>query len=112
MQFGRFQLVKPVGQGGMAHVHLARQIGPQGFVKPCVLKRIAPGREDDETYRRMFLEEARVSALLNHPNIVQTFDFGDVGGIPYIAMELVDGVNLSVLCSEMSKKEKWLPLKA
>ena len=110
--FGRYRLIRLVGAGGMATVHLAQQIGPQGFVKPCVLKRIAEPFVDDDKYRRMFLQEARLSALLNHPNVVQTFDFGEVEGVPYMAMELVDGVNLSVLCRGLAKMNRWIPLRA
>lgn len=108
--FGRYELLRIAGSGGMAQVHLARQLGPEGFVKPCVLKRIAPAYAHDETVRRMFLEEARISALLNHPNIVQTFDYGEVDGVPYLAMELVDGVNLAQLCRTLAANHRWLPL--
>ncbi|MEL7372492.1 MAG: serine/threonine protein kinase, partial [Myxococcota bacterium] len=80
--FGRYELIKLVGAGGMALVHLARQRGPEGFVKPCVLKRIAPDAERFDQVRQMFLEEARITALLNHPNIVQVFDYGVVDVTP------------------------------
>lgn len=66
----------------------------------------------DAKIRRMFLQEARLSAILNHPHIVQTFDFGEVDGAPYMAMELVDGVNLSQLCRALAKEERWIPLRA
>lgn len=108
--FGRYQLLRVAGAGGMALVHLARQIGPEGFVKPCVLKRIAPNYSTDDSVRAMFMEEARVSGLLNHPNIVQTFDYGEVAGVPYMAMELVDGVNLAQLCRALAKNQRWIPL--
>lgn len=108
--FGRYELVRLAGAGGMAQVHLARQVGPEGFVKPCVLKRIALEHVGTESVRRMFLEEARLSALLNHPNIVQTFDFGEVDGTPYLAMELLDGVNLAQLCRTLAQHDRWLPL--
>ncbi len=111
-RFGRYQLIKLVGEGGMAQVHLARQVGPQGFVKPCVLKRISSEHRGDAKVRRMFLEEARLSAILNHPHIVQTFDFGEVDGQPFLAMELVDGVNLSQLLRTLAGKQRWIPLRA
>lgn len=111
-RFGRYQLIKLVGEGGMAQVHLARQVGPQGFVKPCVLKRIGKEHAGDPKVRRMFLEEARLSAILNHPHIVQTFDFGEVDGAPFLAMELVDGVNLSQLLRTLASKDRWIPLRA
>ncbi|MEM7675745.1 MAG: protein kinase [Myxococcota bacterium] len=108
--FGRYELVKLVGAGGMALVHLARQRGPEGFVKPCVLKRIAPEAERLDKVRQMFLEEARITALLNHPNIVQVFDYGVVDNTPYIALELIDGVNLAQFCRTLAQRKRWLPL--
>lgn len=110
--FGRYQLLTLAGSGGMAQVHLARQVGPDGYVKPCVLKRIVPNLVSDPALRRMFMEEARVSALLNHPNVVQTFDYGEVDGVPYMAMELVDGVNLAKLCRTLAEKRRWFPLQS
>ncbi|MBI2377664.1 MAG: serine/threonine protein kinase [Deltaproteobacteria bacterium] len=111
-EFGRYSIDKLVGSGGMAEVHLARQVGYGGFVKPCVLKRISPRFGDDERVRQMFLEEARISALLNHPNIVQTFDFGDVDGLPYMAMELVNGVNLLAWMKGRSTAGERVPLRS
>jgi serine/threonine protein kinase len=108
--FGRYQLLQVAGAGGMAQVHLARQLGPAGFVKPCVVKRIADVHRGNDLVRRMFLEEARVSALLNHPNVVQTFDYGEVEGTPFMALELVDGVNLAQLCRSLAQNDRWLPL--
>ena len=110
--FGRYQLLRLVGVGGMAEVHLARQTGPQGYVKPCVIKRISPEFTQNKTFRALFLEEARLSALLTHPHIVQTFDFGEVDGVPYMALELVDGMNLAVLCRGLAKMERWIPMRA
>ena len=63
--FGRYQLLKVAGTGGMAQVHLARQVGPQNFVKPCVVKRISAEFATNQEVRHMFLEEARVSDLTN-----------------------------------------------
>ncbi|MFO0724483.1 MAG: protein kinase [Myxococcota bacterium] len=110
--FGRYQLSTMVGSGGMAQVHLAIQLGPQGYKKPCVLKRIAPEHAKSAVFRTMFLEEARISALLTHPAIVSTFDFGEVEGVPFMAMELVDGPNLARLCSTLAKNLTWIPIRA
>jgi serine/threonine protein kinase len=108
--FGRYTVLRLAGEGGMAQVHIARQIGPGGFVKPCVLKRISKDHVEDEQVRKLFLEEARISALLSHRNVVQTFDFGEVGGVPFMAMELVDGVNLAQLLKAMAGNERWIAL--
>ena len=101
-----------VGSGGMAHVHLAIQNVPQGYKKPCVLKRIAPEHVSSRAFRKMFLEEARLTALLSHPAIVQTFDFGEVDNVPYLALELVDGPNLARLCVTLAKNMTWIPIRA
>jgi len=108
--FGRYQVVGLLGKGGMAEVHLARQLGPQGFVKPCVLKRIAPEQANNQQIQRLFLEEARISALLNHPHIVQVFDFGQVEGRSFLALELVDGVHLGRVLKALAENDRWLPL--
>ncbi|HYH98527.1 serine/threonine protein kinase, partial [Hyalangium sp.] len=76
---------------------LARTEGPRGFSKTLVLKRILPHLAGDEQFVEMFLSEARLVAQINHPNVVQIFDFGDFDGSYYIAMEFIDGPNLRAL---------------
>jgi eukaryotic-like serine/threonine-protein kinase len=98
--FGRYTLVRKLAVGGMAEVFLARADGPMGFQKRCVVKRILPHFSDDPSFVQMFLGEARLAAELNHPNLVQVFDFGEVDGQYYIAMEYIDGPNLRVLNRE------------
>jgi serine/threonine-protein kinase len=93
-QLGRYQLVRKIATGGMAEVFLARAVGPGGFEKTLVIKRILPTLAEDPEFVAMFLHEARLAAQLNHANIVQIFDFGEVDGTFYLAMEYVDGPNL------------------
>ncbi|PZR09651.1 MAG: serine/threonine protein kinase [Archangium gephyra] len=81
----------------MAEVFLARIDGPMGFAKKCVVKRILPHFNDDPRFIEMFLGEARLAAELNHPNLVQIFDFGEANGQYFLAMEYIDGPNLRVL---------------
>ncbi len=81
----------------MAEVFLARAAGPMGFAKTCVVKRILPQFNDDQHFIQMFLNEARLAAEMNHPNLVQIFDFGEANGQYYLAMEYIDGPNLRVL---------------
>lgn len=99
--FGRYTLVRKLATGGMAEVFLARADGPRGFQKKCVLKRILPHFTDDPAFVDMFLAEARLAADLNHPNLVQIFDFGEVDGQYFIAMEYIDGPNLRSLNREV-----------
>ncbi len=81
----------------MAEVFLARAAGPMGFEKTVVVKRILPHLVDEPNFVSMFLSEARLAAQLNHPNVVQVFDFGEADGTYFLVMEYIDGVNLRVL---------------
>jgi serine/threonine protein kinase len=94
---GKYQLIRKLATGGMAEVFLARAEGPGGFSKKLVVKRILPHFVSDPTFAAMFLSEARLAAELNHPNVVQIFDFGQADGQYYLAMEFIDGANLRVL---------------
>ncbi|MEW5738061.1 MAG: serine/threonine-protein kinase [Myxococcota bacterium] len=94
---GKYQLIRKLAAGGMAEVYLARAAGPMGFEKQVVVKRILPHLADEENFISMFLSEARLAAQLNHPNIVQVFDFGQADATFYLVMEFIDGVNLRAL---------------
>jgi serine/threonine-protein kinase len=89
--FGQYKLIDRLAVGGMAEVFLAHQSGPDGFEKPVVIKRIRPHLSQQSAFVRMFLNEARLAAQLNHPNIVQIHDLGKVGDSYYIGMEYLFG---------------------
>ncbi|QSQ19507.1 protein kinase [Pyxidicoccus parkwayensis] len=91
MHIGRYQLARKLAAGGMAEVFLAKAEGPGGFEKTLVLKRILPHLAEDPSFVEMFLDEAKLAARLEHPNIVQVFDFGQVDGAWFLAMEYIDG---------------------
>jgi serine/threonine protein kinase len=95
IQFGKYTLFERLGRGGMADVFKGRIQGPEGFERIFVVKRILPHLSDDPTFIRMFIEEAKLSARLNHPNIVQIFELGSVEGEYFISMEYVAGQDLS-----------------
>jgi serine/threonine protein kinase len=105
-QFGKYTLIGRLGTGGMAEVFKCRLAGMGGFEKTVAIKRILPERINDPEFMKMFLDEARVAANLNHPNISQVFEVGDVEGVPYIAMEFVGGPTLFTLCRAARKKEQ------
>src|SRR5258707_14874535 len=88
---GKYKLVRLIASGGMAEVYLARQAGAAGFEKLVCLKRILPPLPRDKQFVEMFLNEARVAARLDHPNIVSIFDPGEANGDYFIAMEFIDG---------------------
>lgn len=95
--FGRYEILSPLGGGGMASVYRASQRGPAGAVRTVALKVIHPHLSGEDAFVRMFLDEMRVAMALQHRNIVQTFDAGDVGGRQFLAMELVAGCTLREL---------------
>ncbi|HRG97898.1 MAG TPA: serine/threonine-protein kinase, partial [Polyangiaceae bacterium] len=88
---GKYRLLGALGHGGMADVYLAIADGPEGFRKLCVLKMLKESMEADEDFRAMFLDEARLAARMNHPNVVQTFEVDDTQGRLMLAMEYVEG---------------------
>lgn len=92
--FGKYRVVRALGAGGMAQVFLASLDGPDGFSKTCVVKRIRPEYALDEAYAQMFVNEAKVAAMLSHPNIVHVFEFAKEQGTYFLAMEYVAGASL------------------
>jgi serine/threonine protein kinase len=93
--FGRYRLLGLLGQGGMGRLYIAERRGVQGFVKIVALKRILPHLADSAQLRDMFLNEARIAARLEHPNIVATYELGEVEGKYFISMEYLPGEDLS-----------------
>jgi len=95
IQFGKYSLFELIGRGGMAEVYKGRIQGPAGFERTFVVKRILPHLSDDTTFIKMFVEEAKLSARLAHPNIVHIFELGAVDGEYFISMEYIRGHDLS-----------------
>ncbi len=109
--FGKYLLLRHLATGGMAEVYLARQSGPAGWEKECVIKRILPSLAADQQFVQMFLDEARIAARLSHQNIVQIYDLGQVGPKEFfIAMEYVQGVDLEQIIDGEKKRGGRIPL--
>jgi serine/threonine protein kinase len=102
MQVGKYKLVRKLATGGMAEVFLAKLAGPMGFEKEVVVKRILPEMVEEDGFVEMLFTEARLAARLNHPNIVQIFDFGQDDGTYYLAMEYIDGLDLRSLMKRVN----------
>lgn len=97
-RLGKYELVTPLGTGGMAQVLVARTLGPAGVTRLVALKRILPHLATDQTMVEQFLDEARLGLKLAHPNLVTIHDFGQVAsGGYFIAMELLHGVDFDHL---------------
>ncbi|MEW5737499.1 MAG: protein kinase [Myxococcota bacterium] len=107
---GRYQLLFMLGQGGMGEVHLAKLSGAAGFEKLCIVKTILPQMQADPSFVDRFHHEARVLVHLNHSNIAQVYDMGDVDGTLYMAIEYVPGVDVARVQSRVAHARLMVPL--
>jgi hypothetical protein len=108
-QIGKFEILSRISRGGMAEVYRARRRGIGGFEKVVALKRIRADRAADPDFVCMFLDEARLAANLNHPNVVQIFEIDEADGAPYIAMEYVKGPSLALLVPRARSSRRDAP---
>jgi serine/threonine protein kinase len=108
-KLGHYELLHPLGAGGMAEVFKARTVGPAGFEREVVIKRILPAYGRDEDFVQMFLDEARILGLIHHPNVVQAFEFGEEDGTLYLALEYVSGPSLSRILRALRAAKRRMP---
>jgi eukaryotic-like serine/threonine-protein kinase len=108
-QFGKYTLIRKIGTGGMAEVFLARTTMAQGLQKIVVVKKIHSAYARSKQFVTMFYDEAKMGLGLNHPNIIQTFDYGTVGDSYFLAMEWVEGMDLLKLLQEAAKQRHRIP---
>jgi serine/threonine-protein kinase len=102
--FGRkYRIIGQIGKGGMADVFLSAAAGPLGLSKPVVIKMLQSGARDDPSLSRMFIDEARLAARMNHPNVVHTYEVGEDNGTLFLAMEYLEGTTLGHLCGALAK---------
>jgi serine/threonine protein kinase len=106
--FGRYILTERIGAGGMAEIFRAVTVGTEGFRRVLVVKRIRKSLDASSEFLRMFFDEAKISALLNHPYIVQIYDFGQIDGAYFLAMEHVDGRDLGNVMRKLKAAGKQL----
>lgn len=111
-EFGRYELLSPVARGGMGQVWVGRLRGARGFHKLVAVKTLLPAGGNDERMERMLLEEARIAALIQHTNVVQTLELGEHEGTLYLIMEWVDGEPLSYVLSRAAEGSGVPPLVA
>jgi len=109
-RLGRYQLLRKIAVGGMAEIYLARVTGAAGFEKNVVVKRILPQLAQSDEFYQMFLDEARIAATLQHPNVVQVFDAQNAGGEHFIAMEYLDGADLLTIRRVLAERRQGLPI--
>ena len=100
---GRYELLLPIAQGGMATVWAARQKGSRGFQKTVAIKTMLPSLSEDPQFEQMFLDEAALAAKIHHPNVAEILDLGEEEDILYIVMEWIDGEALSTITKQAKK---------
>ncbi len=108
-QFGKYHLIAHLATGGMADIYLASHKSIGGFEKLLVIKRILPNLANDGRFVKMFLDEARIAAQLNHPNVIQIFDLGQIQGRFFIAMEYLSGESLSMIIKSCRRHKQPFP---
>lgn len=109
MRLGKYCLLELIATGGMGEIFLARQDGPAGFSKTVVIKRILKQLAADTNFVEMFLNEARLAALLSHPNVVQIFELGQEGETYFLAMEFVHGRSLRLVRQLLIDRHEPMP---
>lgn len=110
IRFGRYVLLDRLAIGGMAELFLAKAVGEAGFEKVCVIKRVLPHLASDPQFVQMFLDEAKLAARLNHPNIVQIFDFGRIEADYFLAMEYLAGEDGSAIVERRAALGRPVPI--
>src|SRR5580658_61737 len=107
---GRYRLYGELASGGMATVHLGRQIGSGGFSKMVAIKRLHPQFGKLDEFVEMFLAEARLASRIRHPNVVQPLDVLRVEDEVFLVMEYVEGDSLSRLMKATIARQERVPL--
>lgn len=107
--FGRYVLLNKLAVGGMAEIYKAKTYGVDGFEKVLAVKRILPHCSADREFINMLVDEAKLTVLLSHANIVQVYDLGKVGDDYFISMEYIFGTNLREFLNRFQEKKQRIP---
>lgn len=107
--FGKYFLVDKIATGGMAEIFKAKTYSHGGFENLLVIKRILPHIGENEDFIEMFIDEAKVSVALQHPNIVRIYDFGKILENYFIAMECVDGKDTRNCLRKLARRRQYMP---
>jgi len=109
---GRYELLAPIAEGGMATVWAARMKGSRGFSKIVAIKTMLPALSEDPRFEKMFLSEAELASRIKHPNVCEILDLGEEDRVVYIVMEWIDGDSLSTLLADCRRHDRTVPYAA
>ncbi len=110
LQIGRYTILERLAVGGMAQVYLGFETGDTALNRLVVIKQILPKHCQDESFKRMFTQEARLAANIHHPNVVEIHELGLDDDQPFISMEYVAGVALNLLMRHTQKTGVEFPV--
>lgn len=105
----RYELLCKIGQGGMASVWLARTQGKHGFERLVAVKTVLPEHATDAGFRTMLLDEARIAAAIDHPNVARILDVGEDRDVPFLVLEYVAGDSLNRLHRKLAEDDRRIP---
>ena len=109
-RLGSYEILRKLARGGMAELFLARTNGPEGFEKVVVLKKILPNFAENPKFVRLFLDEAKLAATLDHPHIAHVYDMGKVEGNYFFTMEYIHGQDVRAMLRRTVRQEQLFPL--
>ncbi len=110
VRFGKYLILDKIATGGMAELYQAKITSVEGFEKLVAIKKILPNLTQDKKLVTMFIDEAKLAAMLTHQNIVQIYDLGSMEGAYFIAMEFIHGKDLRIIGKKAKEKNLPLPL--
>ncbi|HEY5920745.1 MAG TPA: protein kinase [Kofleriaceae bacterium] len=109
-RLGSYEIVRKLARGGMAELFLSRTLGPEGFEKLVVLKKILPNYSENPKFVRLFLDEAKLAATLDHPHIAHVYDMGKVDGHYFFTMEYVHGQDVRTTMRRTARVNQRFPI--
>jgi serine/threonine-protein kinase len=109
-RIGRYEIIGRVGAGGMAEAFRAIARGPGGYQREVIIKSILPDLASDPEFVRLFIAEAKLLGMINHPNVVQVYDFGEQDGRHFLALEYLDGPSLEQLFRYLVRTDQMMSI--
>ena len=109
-RLGSYEILRKLARGGMAELFLARTVGPENFEKLVVLKKILPNFAENPKFVRLFLDEARLAATLDHPHIAHVYDMGKIDSNYFFTMEYIHGQDVRSTLRRTARFDQKFPL--